>query len=676
MFGRHRVTIWTAMSLLGLLLACYGNSFRCAWHYDDSHNIVRNERIHMTEWRWEQLVRAFNGGPTRQVIARPLAHLSFAINYKLGRLDVFGYHLVNFAIHWCAGLVLFLLIRGTLLLPVFKGEYRARATLIAWLAAVLWACHPIQVTAVTYIVQRMTSMAGLFYLTAMYAYLIGRRSQRGRRRWAAFGLCAASGVAALLTKENAVLLVYSLLLYDLLFFQGIDAGSVRRTLFIGSIVTIVLAGLSLPFLDPQNIFSPYTNRPFTMAERLLTQPRVLFIYLSLLAVPMTGRMSILHDVAVSRSLVDPWTTLPAIIGVVSCIVFFWGLSHKHPLMAFCGLFFFLSHAVESSFLNLELIYEHRNYVPSMFIFLPPAIAAVRVSERFYYRFAMQAAISLVLAFWIGANVHTTWSYNLTFRTCYTLWVHALSVYPDLSLPYISLGKALWHAGERDAASRLISKGISVDNFKNLEQKGVAYYNLGRYAAEEKGDLERALRYFQAAARFSNNNPAIWEELVRTKMQLGRFQAAAEDIRHALERWPSDLGLMRLKAVNDLKIGAYEDARVVSELILARTAKLDKIAMMANAESYRMLARPQKALAVWHRLLEADPENMAALMALTELTLERSKKSDVGGYVKRLLRLDGVKELRTGAGVRVKDGNMIPYVPDMTVIREAINRYDG
>ncbi len=677
MLERNRTTLWAALSLLGLLLVCYGNSFQASWHYDDFHTIVNNERVHMTRWSWEQVDRAMTSGLSHQVISRPLARLSFAVNYKIGQLDVFGYHFVNFVIHWLTGIVLFLLIRGTLLLPVFEGRYRSRATLIAWISAAFWACHPIQVTAVTYIVQRMTSLAGLFYLSAMYGYMIGRCSERKGVRWTAFGLCALSCSGALLTKENSVLLFYALLLYDLFFFQGLDKGSLRRTALIGVGFAILLSGLSLLYLDPQQLFAPYSNRPFTMAERLLTQPRVLLIYLALIAVPMTNHMAILHDVAISHSMFDPWTTLPAIAGVAGAVAWLCLAAGKHRLLAFCGLFFLLNHSVESSFLNLELIYEHRNYVPTMFIFLPVAIAAVRSLDFFYYRVSFQAAISLGLALWLLAVCHTTWSYNRTFRNAISLWEHTLAVYPGMSLPYVNLGKAMWYIGERDACYRLIRKGIAYDNFKNIEQKGVAYYNLGLYAADEADDLKMALGYFEEAARFYDGNPQIWYELAQVRMKLGDFASAGEEIKSALKQWPMDGDLMYLKALNDVKTGRYKEALDVSEALLrVKSEKHYKLALMVTAESRRRLGYIQEAQASWTRLIEKDPDNLAALMALIELSVEQGEEADLKDYVGRILSIKGVRQLGGEVQVNLKNENMMPYIPDIEIIKRAIHRYGG
>ena len=228
--SRQLEIVWVGASLLACLLLCYSNSFNAGWQYDDFGNILHNPSVRMTELTWSQITRALNAGMDYQIISRPLAYLSFALNYRFGQTDVFGYHLVNFIIHWLTAVCLFLFVRGTLRLPIFNDRYETRAAIIAWLAAVLWAIHPIQVTAVTYIVQRMASMAGLFYILSMYLYLLGRRIQHRGWQVAAFCMSALAALSAALIKENAVLLTFSILAYEVILIRGIDRTRARRGL--------------------------------------------------------------------------------------------------------------------------------------------------------------------------------------------------------------------------------------------------------------------------------------------------------------------------------------------------------------------------------------------------------------------------------------------------------------
>jgi uncharacterized membrane protein len=127
---------------------------------------------------------------------------------------------------------------------------------------------------------------------------------------------------------------------------------------------------------------------------MLTEPRIVLFYLSQIFYPVPGRLSIVHDVQLSRSLLEPWTTLPAILVVLGLIGFgIWQL-RKRPMLSFAVLFFFLNHTVESSIIGLELIYEHRNYLPSLFLFAPVAMGLQYLVDHFrHQRYGFQRVVA-------------------------------------------------------------------------------------------------------------------------------------------------------------------------------------------------------------------------------------------------------------------------------------------
>ena len=177
------------------------------------------------------------------------------------------------------------------------------------------------------------------------------------------------------SKENAILLPATLLLLEFTFFQDWSQPAVRRrfSYVLSSCLCVLLIGgwlFSSGKLDP---LLDYSNRLFTPWERLLTQPRIVLFYLSQIFYPVPGRLSIVHDVELSRSLFDPWTTLPAIFGVLALICFGVWQMRKRPMLSFAVLFFFLNHVIESSVIGLELIFEHAIiYPPCSFLFRWPS----------------------------------------------------------------------------------------------------------------------------------------------------------------------------------------------------------------------------------------------------------------------------------------------------------------
>ena len=147
-----------------LVLSIYANSFQASWQFDDKPNIINNHHLHITDLRPRSLVKTLFTDPKNprqisQKLYRPVACLTFALNWYFGKDNVVGYHGVNFVIHILTAFMLFLTTLNILRTPTLENKYKKNTYMIALLAAALWAVNPIQTQAVTYIVQRMNSLA-------------------------------------------------------------------------------------------------------------------------------------------------------------------------------------------------------------------------------------------------------------------------------------------------------------------------------------------------------------------------------------------------------------------------------------------------------------------------------------------------------------------------------------
>ncbi len=642
---------WIVALLLGvLLLACYLNSLDASWQYDDYGNIVHNTKVHVTEWSWAQLKQSFSAGLPSQIISRPLAFLTFALNYKLGGLNVFGYHLFNLIIHWTASLFLFLFIRDTLRLPVFQGRHVGQAIPIAVLAAVLWATHPIQVTAVTYIVQRMASMAGMFYIMVLFCYLRYRTTQSIGYA-AAAALC---GVCAFLTKENTVMIVYTLLLYDLVLLRG--TGGIRpiKTVMWGIGLTLLLAAAGLMYtnFDLLQLVASYEIRPFTPVERLMTQPRVILLYLSLMVVPMTSHMTLLHDIEISHSLWSPWTTMPAIAAVMLSVAALAMLTRKYPLLSFSGLFFFLNHLIEGSFLNLEMIYEHRNYIPSMLLFVAPAAAAVKSIRFFHYRRSFQWMIAGAVLLVLVSNGYTTYRYNRIFKTELTLWEHAVRRAPRLSLAHSNLGSAYWAVGDSVLANIEFRKALYLNRYNNTFHKGVVLYNLGLYTLQLEGDFTTAAEYFSEARTHYPQDKRIWYQLGLAQIALEAEEAASRTVSEAIERWPDNPDFYYLSAVVHLKKGNDSEAIKAAEKALSLNSGHGG-ALMAKAQGYNRMGDALRAIENWKKFITLEPKDLHGIIALIELLASTEQYEEAKTYISKFDQLRGELSLEEVLDTAVK-----------------------
>ncbi|HUR60314.1 MAG TPA: hypothetical protein VM029_21505, partial [Opitutaceae bacterium] len=159
---------WVALATLVIATGlAYARTFSAPFVFDDIGSIANNASIRSLWPPWT----ALSPPPQMTVSGRPLLNLSFALNYAISGTNPWSYHAVNLAIHVGAGLLLFGIVRRTLLLPQFAARTRASAMFIAWSIAALWLLHPLQTESVTYIVQRAESLAALSYLLTLYAFV-------------------------------------------------------------------------------------------------------------------------------------------------------------------------------------------------------------------------------------------------------------------------------------------------------------------------------------------------------------------------------------------------------------------------------------------------------------------------------------------------------------------------
>lgn len=328
--------------------------------FDDYPNLVDNPSIQIASLDGASLRQAL-AGPAASPFGRPVSVASFALTHYFFGLDPYAFKAVNLAIHLFSGLLVFWLARQLLgALPA--GNPRRRDGLALWLAAV-WLLHPIQLLAVLHAVQRMTSLSALFLFAGLLLHI------RARERNSVAGLLLAWGVCwplSFFSKESGALFPFFVLAWELIVRRAAQGGLDRyaRALAVLAGLTFLagLAYLALP--SGRWLLAGYESRPFTLAERLLTEGRVLWFYLGLIALPRLEALGLQHDdIALSTGLTEPWTTLPALLGLAGLAWLAWRLRARAPLVVFGIAWFFIGHALESTLLPLEIAHEHRNYVP-------------------------------------------------------------------------------------------------------------------------------------------------------------------------------------------------------------------------------------------------------------------------------------------------------------------------
>lgn len=472
----------SAFALLSVFLfIIYSNSFQASWHFDDFANIVENPHIRIKDLSWPSLTQTGYGilGPGK--LSRPVAYASFGLNYYFGGTNVFGYHLVNFAIHVLTAFLLYLFVRQLLRLPLLYRRYENYAHSIALLSALLWAINPLQVFAVTYIVQRMASLAALLYLTAMYLYLKACTAETGWGRTICYTLCLAAALLSLGTKENAAMLPVSILFMELLLIRGLS----RKNLAVGAgilfVLLLLLLGYGLLFFgDIKGVIGDYSVRGFTAVERLMSQPRVFFYYISLLFYPISARLMLIDDMVVSKSLFMPFDTIFAFFGLGAVVVLLILYSRRQPLICFCVLFFLLNHLIEGSFTSLEMIYLHRNYLPSLLLFVPVALGTLNLLDRMSAKKTILIILGGSLVFFLILQGITVYIQNDIFRDELSLWSDNAQKMPHLHRTRQNHGLALLNAGHFDEGMKELTAALNGKMSGSIRHLCLTYSAIGQY----------------------------------------------------------------------------------------------------------------------------------------------------------------------------------------------------
>lgn len=508
---KNKTTVYLLL-ITSLILAflVYQPGLTGPFIFDDKPNIVDNRALHIDRLGINSVTEAaFSMGDG--VSARPISMSSFAANYYVSGLNASDFKLTNLIIHLLIAVCLFILTK-LILKAYFQRHPNSSESLITnWVSlgsTALWVLHPMNLTTVLYVVQRMTCLSALFVLLGLIAYTYGRQ-QNPKSKWV--WICSSFFVftpLAVLSKENGALLPVYLLLIEAIFFGFRSVSSKERWILKG----IFLLAVGLPLfliigytaLNPSWITGGYAIRDFTLSERLMTEARVLWLYIRLIFVPDVSALGLYHDdIIVSRGPWLPWTTLPAIAGLIAIAGVSFTIRTKHPLAAFGIWFYLVGHSIESTVVSLELVHEHRNYLAMYGLLLPSVFYALSFSSKLVsFGFRKTVLLTLVIIFGSVTSIRAAqWSdlYTLHFMEV-THHPESLRANTDMAyiyafLPSFSLAeaeeryvKAMHHyqksyeLSDNDASGLLGMIGLSsqrnrpIEEFwlKDLEQRLAEY----------------------------------------------------------------------------------------------------------------------------------------------------------------------------------------------------------
>lgn len=546
----------------------YANTFHVPFHFDDQPFIVENPIIRNFKYFLEpSAAKGFGIYDTFK--NRYVGYLSFAMNYRLNGLNVPGYHVVNLAVHLANGLLIYWLASLTFRTPYFKSKVNDEArpiaacrNLIPLFSALLFVSHPIQTQAVTYIYQRVTSLVALFYLLSLVLYIKARLGQCTGKLLAQsctpyYLLSLISALLAMKTKENAFTLPMVITLYEYMFLEG--RWRKRIVYLLPFLLTLLVIPLSLIGIDKPvgDLIGDVSQAARMQTEMsrwhyLLTQFRVIVTYIRLIFLPINQNLD--YDYPIYNSFTDPNVflsfTFLSTIFVVGVYLFYRSkrVDHETRLIAFGIFWFFISLSIESSVLPIvDVIFEHRMYLPSVGLFVSAVTIMLIVANRL--RNTRQLAVKFMLAYLIAVSSALTYARNTVWEDEITLWSDTASKSPKKSRAINNLGHAYFERGQVDEAIKLYELALHFDP-NNAE----AHCNIGN-VYESKGLTDRAITHYLKALELKPVFAEARFNLAGAYASQGRFDSAVKYFQSALKMKPDDA-----EAHNDLGTVYYNQER--------------------------------------------------------------------------------------------------------------------
>lgn len=414
------------------------------------------------DWQtfWLYLLSGFSG-PT----GRPVSHLSFLVDANHWPADPWPFKRTNVLIHLATGVLLFGLMRSILLA---SGQSAARAGGVAVVAMGLWLLHPFWVSTTLYVVQRMAQLAALFSVAGLWLWVEWRRRCPPKTSWRAWTVAVVAvwgfGLLATLSKENGALLPAFVLVLEVTILASMDARrgweatvGFRWLRWIVLGIPLLLLALYMARALPALFAGEAGGRVFTPFERLLTEGRILWEYVFNIVVPRPYPGGLFNDgVQISTGWLTPWTTALAWAAWVALIVWTVRVRRRYPFVAAAVLFFLAGHLLESTFWQLELYFEHRNYLPAMLLGLPLAawwLTRARVASDM--RIAVPVGLLVLLAAMTFMRADL-WS------SPYLQALKWAQVNPESPRAQHHLAGFWWEVGNLDEAARLNDRAIALD----------------------------------------------------------------------------------------------------------------------------------------------------------------------------------------------------------------------
>ena len=640
--ANNRVVLLAGAMIVLATVAAYHGIFSVPFIFDDFNAVTLNPTIRHLWPPWDILRTPQGSGSGAD--GRPLANLTFALNYAVSGTDAWSYHGFSLIVHTLAALTLFGVLRRTMLRQSEKrkaesGDSKSDAitnpTVTAFLIALIWAVHPLQTESVTTVVHRTELLVSLFYLLTLYCFVRSTAASRLRSRqasapgadvlgevegrpsnsWAT--LCIASCFFGMLSKEVMVSAPLIVLLYDRTFLAGTfkEAWRRRRTVYLGLAGTWAALAL-LRILTPQRGSTGGFGLGISPWAYALTQFRAIIHYLRLSFWPHPLILDYGHGVAGSVSEILPQGLL-LILLLAGTALALW----RRPPLGFAGACFFAILGPSSSFVPLitQTIAEHRMYLPLAAV-IAVAVCAMEAAGAATGRKFLSQAHLVVLPLVAGLFVFLTAERNHDYRSAVAIWTDTVSKVPDnprahnnLANAYLELNRTPEAIAEYEAALK-----INPDDAQS-------HYNLGG-ALLQSGRVFEAIDHYEAAVRSAPSFVRAHDNLGAALLKVGRRAEALEQFAEAVQADP-DHAEARYNLANALAQSGRLDDAITQYQAAVRLAPELTDAHFNLAQALAASGRSREAIAQYEIVLILNPADAEARSNLEQL--EKAKGSGLG-----------------------------------------------
>lgn len=512
----------------------YSNTFHVPFVLDDITAIVYNRSL-------ENLSAFLNSAPFKN--PRWFALATFAFNKGIGGVDVTGFHIFNLIIHILTGLTIYALVATTL--RSFGESTVRRYAFTPVIAALAFILHPLNTQSVTYIVQRMTSLATLLYLMTILFYALVFSENVSAdilnrfRRAVLYLFAAISCLLAMSTKEISFTLPAALTLFDICFLKGAVRDRVLRLapFFLCTLVLIYfLVGMDRSLDVLSHGQTGDSNHPVPRKIYIITQLPVLCTYLRLLILPIGQNLD--YDFPIFYSLFQPRPAasfvllMSFLLGGIVLLIKSFGNSQSPGLQRISGfavIWFFITVLVESGLVTMiDKIFEHRVYLPSVWFFVVFAMLVCELYQR--AAICRKAVVTIVIGLLILSG-YATYLRNHVWRDTLTLWSDVVSKSPEKERGWISLG--VYYVNNMDPARAIpfLERAVNLNPDYYLAQAWLGF------ALMKQGERERALYHAKLTTRLAPKFSKGWEIAGQLLLEMGQAEEAVLYLGQAQELDP-------------------------------------------------------------------------------------------------------------------------------------------